>query len=269
MVYNNTQINSTFGIPLRSVVFLAVLLALVSFLFTGSYANNLPAVDIPTNPLMYPYLSEKTVDITDEELIDGSLSAHIPANPFNEPFEPLVLDPPADSYPICNTAGLNVQADTIATLPEVRQAVEIDTKVPATKKRKAEDVFTPIILKAANHYEVDPAIIKAIIMAESSYNPKAVSKSGAIGLMQLMPTTARALGVDDIFNPEQNINAGVRYFKQMLKRFDGDTALALAAYNAGSAKVRKYNGIPPYKATKSYIKKVFKYQKIYQAKLDG
>ena len=106
-------------------------------------------------------------------------------------------------------------------------------------------------------------------MAESSYNPKAVSKAGAIGLMQLMPTTARALGVEDIFNPEQNINAGVRYFKQMLKRFHGNTALALAAYNAGSAKVRKYNGIPPYKATKSYIKKVFKYQKIYRAQLNG
>jgi soluble lytic murein transglycosylase-like protein len=147
--------------------------------------------------------------------------------------------------------------------------VEIDTRVPTTKKRKAEDVFAPIILKAANRYEVDPAIIKAIIMAESGYNPNAVSKSGAIGLMQLMPTTARELGVDDIFNPEQNINAGVRYFKQMLKRFDGNTALALAAYNAGSAKVRKYKGIPPYKATKHYIKKVFKYQKIYRAQLNG
>ena len=269
MVYYNTQITPTFGIPLRSVMYFTVLLALVFFLFTGSYANNLPAMDIPTYLLIDPYLSEKTDDITDEDLMDASLLAPIPANPFNEPFAPLVLDPPADSYPICDTTGLNVRVDSIASLPEVRQIVEIDTRVPVTKKRKAEDVFTPIILKAANHYEVDPAIIKAIIMAESSYNPKAVSKSGAIGLMQLMPTTARALGVDDIFNPEQNINAGVRYFKRMLKRFDGDTALALAAYNAGSAKVRKYNGIPPYKATKSYIKKVFKYQKIYQAKLNG
>jgi soluble lytic murein transglycosylase-like protein len=144
-------------------------------------------------------------------------------------------------------------------------AIDIDQ----IKKRKNEETLTPIILKAANRHEVDPSIIKAIIMAESSYNPKAVSKRGAIGLMQLMPTTAKALGVEDIFNPEQNINAGVRYFKQMLQKFNGNTTLALAAYNAGSSKVRKYNGVPPYKGTKRFIKNVFKYHKIYKKELKG
>lgn len=82
--------------------------------------------------------------------------------------------------------------------------------------------------------------------------------------MQLMPATARALGVEDVFNPEQNISGGVRYFKQLVNQFDGDLELALAAYNAGSRNVRHYQGIPPFKATRYYIKKVFKYYQIYK-----
>jgi len=109
----------------------------------------------------------------------------------------------------------------------------------------------------------------AIIMAESSYNPKAISKKGAKGLMQLMPTTAKSLGVKDIFNPEHNINAGVRYFKKLLNQFNGDVELALAAYNAGSRKVREHRGIPPFGATKYYIKKVIKYYRHYKTQLDS
>jgi soluble lytic murein transglycosylase-like protein len=101
-------------------------------------------------------------------------------------------------------------------------------------------------------------------MAESGYNPKAISKRGAKGLMQLMPSTAEALGVVDIFNPKQNISGGIRYFKQLVKRFDGNVKLALAAYNAGSQKVRHYQGIPPFKATQYYIEKVFKYYELYK-----
>ena len=130
--------------------------------------------------------------------------------------------------------------------------------------KKAESLFHPIILQAANRYQVDPALIYAIIMAESGYNPKAVSKKGARGLMQLMPETAQALGVKDSFNPEQNIDGGVRYFKQLVNQFNGDVKLALAAYNAGSRNVRFYQGIPPFKATRFYIKKVFKYYHIYK-----
>jgi soluble lytic murein transglycosylase-like protein len=82
--------------------------------------------------------------------------------------------------------------------------------------------------------------------------------------MQLMPGTAQALGVEDSFNPKQNISGGVRYFKQLVKQFNGDVELALAAYNAGSKKVRHYQGVPPFKATRHYIKKVFKYYQIYK-----
>jgi soluble lytic murein transglycosylase-like protein len=103
-------------------------------------------------------------------------------------------------------------------------------------------------------------------MAESSYNPKAISKKGARGLMQLMPKTAEILGVKDSFNPEQNINAGVKHFKGLMNRFKGDVKLALAAYNVGSRKVRKYQGVPPFKATQSYIKKVLEYYQYFKEK---
>lgn len=140
--------------------------------------------------------------------------------------------------------------------------------LPLVKGMEAERLYHSIIIEAANRYQVDPAIVKAIIMAESSYNPKAVSKKGAKGLMQLMPKTAAELGVKDSFNPVYNINGGVRYYKKMLNQFNGDVKLALAAYNAGSRKVKKYQGIPPFKATRYYIKKVFKYYKYYKKQVD-
>lgn len=121
--------------------------------------------------------------------------------------------------------------------------------------------FHGIIIQAAGRYEVDPHLIRAIILAESGYNPKAKSKKGARGLMQLMPSTAKSLGVEDIYDPEENIDGGVRYFRSLLDRFDGDVQLALAAYNAGSRHVRNYEGIPPFKATQRYIKKVLKFHK--------
>lgn len=133
-----------------------------------------------------------------------------------------------------------------------------------TYSSKREHSFHPIIVQVADRHEVDPALIKAIIMAESGYNPKAISKRGAKGLMQLMPATAEALGVEDSFNPVQNIKGGVKYFKQLVIQFEGDVKLALAAYNAGSKKVRKYQGIPPFKATQYYIDRVFKYYQIYK-----
>jgi len=130
--------------------------------------------------------------------------------------------------------------------------------------KKEEKLYASIVLKAANKHEIDPAIIMAIIMAESGYNPRAVSKKGAKGLMQLMPRTAKALGVKNIFSPNDNINAGVKYFKKNLNRFDGNVKLALAAYNAGSGNVRKYRGIPPFRATKIYVKKVLEYYQLYK-----
>ena len=134
-------------------------------------------------------------------------------------------------------------------------------------RRKKERLFHPIILQVASRHDIDPALVKAIIMAESGYNPNAVSKRGAKGLMQLMPSTAEALGVEDAFNPEQNISGGVRYFKLLVNRFDGDVKLALAAYNAGSKIVRHYQGVPPFKSTHYYIEKVFRYYELYKGQM--
>jgi len=149
-------------------------------------------------------------------------------------------------------------------LSKMRPASQTEQRPPSVSGRKAEHLYHMFIIQTASHHQIDPALIKAIIMAESGYNTKAVSKKGAKGLMQLMPGTAQSLGVEDIFNPHQNITGGVQYFKQMVNRFNGDVKLALAAYNAGSRNVRNYNGVPPFKATHSYIKKVFKYYQIYK-----
>jgi soluble lytic murein transglycosylase-like protein len=154
-------------------------------------------------------------------------------------------------------------------LPDKRPVVIPEKKSPPACREKKELQFSSIIQQAAKHHCVDPNLVKAIIMAESGYNPKAVSKKGARGLMQLMPKTAEALGVKDSFNPEHNIHAGVGYFKQLLNQFDGDVELALAAYNAGSRKVRKYKGVPPFKATQYYVKKVFKYYHYYKGQRKG
>jgi soluble lytic murein transglycosylase-like protein len=141
---------------------------------------------------------------------------------------------------------------------------QTEQSLPSVSGRKAEHLYHMFIIQTASHYQIDPALIKAIIMAESGYNTKAVSKRGAKGLMQLMPETAQSLGVEDIFNPHQNITCGVQYFKHLVNRFNGDVKLALAAYNAGSRNVRNYNGVPPFRATRFYIKKVLKYYQIYK-----
>lgn len=125
-------------------------------------------------------------------------------------------------------------------------------------------LYNTIIEAAAERYKIDPALVKAVIMAESRYNHRAVSKKGAGGLMQLMPRTAKALGVKNVFDPEENITGGVRYLKKLLNRFDGNTRLALAAYNAGSRHVRHYGGVPPFLQTRTFIKKVLKYQQMYK-----
>jgi len=159
-----------------------------------------------------------------------------------------------------------VTAKVISSQPieEEYTAAKIEPSLPPVKGNKKERLFHPIIIQTSNRHQIDPAIVKAIIMAESGYNPRAISKAGAKGLMQLMPKTAQDLGVEDSFNPQQNISGGVRYFKQLMNRFNGDFKLALAAYNAGSTTVRRYKGVPPFKATQHYIKKVFKYYQLYK-----
>jgi hypothetical protein len=152
--------------------------------------------------------------------------------------------------------------------PGKNTAVVAKISVPPVKICTVDCKFNDIILRASRRYKVDPEIIKAIIRAESSFNHKAVSNKGAMGLMQLMPRTAEELGVKDAFNPEHNINGGVRYYKKLLRRYKGDVKLALAAYNAGILRVKQYKGVPPFKATRIYIEKVIKYYTFYKEQID-
>ena len=121
---------------------------------------------------------------------------------------------------------------------------------------KADKKFVDIVSKVAEKYGVSENLIHAVIRAESSYNPDAVSPKGAGGLMQLMPATAEQYGVSDRFSPEENIDGGTKYLKFLLDRYEGDVALAVAAYNAGEGAVDKYGAIPPYAETRAYVDRI-------------
>ncbi len=119
-------------------------------------------------------------------------------------------------------------------------------------------LYMPHIRAMGSKYMIDTRLIKAVIIAESCFDPKAISSAGAQGLMQLMPETARSLGVSDPFDPWQNIEGGVSYLRMMLDQFNQNKELALAAYNAGPDAVKKYGRIPPYRETQRYVKKIIK-----------
>ena len=130
------------------------------------------------------------------------------------------------------------------------------------------DLYNDAIFAAADEHSVDPALIKAVIHAESAFNPYAVSPKGAQGLMQLMPSTGRMMGLRNPFSPTSNIRAGTRYLAALLKRFKNESH-AIAAYNAGEAPVSRYGGIPPYAETRAYVRRVLALKKQYSAAQNG
>jgi soluble lytic murein transglycosylase-like protein len=144
-------------------------------------------------------------------------------------------------------------------------SVEFTFYTPSPEEPKTSALtYGHLIRAACRKHSLDPALVMAVIHAESQFDPKAVSPKGAMGLMQLSPIVTRELGIDDPFDPRINIDGGVRYLKGLLDTFDGDRKLALAAYNAGPTQVYRHNGVPPFKDTRKYIKLVFRYQTFYQ-----
>ena len=131
-------------------------------------------------------------------------------------------------------------------------SVEMGSFVPI----RPEDAYEDLIQEAAGVYDLDPALIRAVMRTESAFNPVAVSPVGAMGLMQLMPALAREMGVVDPFDPRDNVMGGAKYLRQLLDAHDGNIRLTLASYNAGPGNVKRYRGIPPFRETRNYVRKI-------------
>ena len=157
-----------------------------------------------------------------------------------------------------NDSQKEINVDSVK-LPEITSISSFSTKT-----NELPD-FNDIIKSQAAKNGIDENLLKAVIKTESGFNPNARSGAGAMGLMQLMPQTAESLGVLDPYYPYQNVEGGTKYLKKLLSKYDGNKEMALAAYNAGPGTVDKYGGIPPYKETQNYVKKVL----AQEAKLNG
>lgn len=140
---------------------------------------------------------------------------------------------------------------------------------PGVSSRARVDTYYPVIQHTARRHGLDHSLVTAVIKVESDFNPGAVSPKGARGLMQLMPGTARELGVRDSFDPIQNVDGGVRYLRNLIDFFEGNLPLALAAYNAGREAVLQHGGVPPYPETRQYVSRVLQYYDLFRRELGG
>jgi Rod binding domain-containing protein len=145
--------------------------------------------------------------------------------------------------------------DILNQVEKVQEKID-EHRIPMHQHGDENESFIPLIQKAAKQFNMDPLLIEAVIRQESNGDPHAVSSKGAKGLMQLIDSTASMLGINNSFNPEENVMGGTQYLKELLNQFDNNIELALASYNAGPGNVRKYGGIPPFKETKDYVKNV-------------
>jgi len=154
-------------------------------------------------------------------------------------------DPPPAKLAAAKPRTTIYMPGELSFMGENRPAVNID-----------RDGVEKLVKEAAERHQVDPALIRAVIETESNWNPAAISRKGALGLMQLIPTTAQRFGANDAFSPKQNVEAGVSYLKTLLERYNGNLDLALAAYNAGEGAVDRAHGVPSFRETRNYVQKV-------------
>ncbi|MCX5846514.1 MAG: lytic transglycosylase domain-containing protein [Deltaproteobacteria bacterium] len=166
----------------------------------------------------------------------------------------------ADIYKYIDAEGV-VHLTNVPTDAGAKYILVMREKRILLDKKLGDNIssYDHLIIKASEKHNVEPALIKAIIKAESNFNHRAVSRKGAKGLMQLMPATASSLQVKDSFHPENNIEGGVKYLRYLLNYFNGNLPLALAAYNAGENAVIRHRGIPPYRETQVYVRRVMSY----------
>lgn len=177
------------------------------------------------------------------------------------PFQEVLQSTAQSEFGAQLSAQFGSQFGSLLTNPQTATSVSAQIS-PQPELRGYAQASKPQILnmisQISQKHGVDEKLVKALVRQESGFNPKAKSHCGAMGLMQLMPGTAKTLGVKDAFNPVQNVDGGVRHLKWLLSKYNGNVVLALAAYNAGSGAVDKYDGIPPYKETQNYVKSILK-----------
>ncbi|MFI3300766.1 MAG: lytic transglycosylase domain-containing protein [Candidatus Gastranaerophilales bacterium] len=205
---------------------------------------NMPGNQSVKNPLDNIYPTTQTTN-TDSPSFDKVLQSQM------TDFGSLLISPKTKKV----SAEISATTETPAPAT-ISEAVQQISGSSQTKPINSKSQILNLVSKISERHGVDEKLVQALIKQESAFNPDAKSSAGAMGLMQLMPATAKSLGVKDAYNPVQNVDGGVRYLKSMLEKYNGNVILALAAYNAGPGNVDKYDGVPPFKETQNYVKNI-------------